>query len=424
MELDTFENPVETTDELDTFEAGVYPSDSETFDEEVAAKGEEADSEEKQEVSKDEVETDSQVNNLDEKEDKGEEEQESKSSDEESSDKGTEEDKPSEEKSEDESKDADNVSKDDGDTATKLVKGIAGDKRVEIPEDTTFRVRINGKANRVPIQELINNYSGKVAYNEKFEELAQERQEFDTSFKEFEEERESIIEDIRGVTDRVKGFFEGKNKPNDALNFMLDSLGIDSFQYNKAVFEQMAEEFINYAQMDEVERDNYWLKQEKEHLLKSNETLAKKTEAEKTREESQRHLEELRQTHGISEEQYSEAVQDIEELGEEADPETVVRYAAMKPFTLQAEDLVEPYKEQMDDQELHDVVVKISRDLFSGELDKDTIAQILEENYKLDEYISEANSKVVKDDAPVVSKKSKEAELESFDDFDNDFYGY
>jgi hypothetical protein len=421
MSLDTFDNPAEEqpTDGLDTFDNDVYPSDNESFDEEVAAKGED------QQETKNEVDPNSQVNNLDEKEDEGEKSEKSESDDEKSPDKGAEEDKQAKEESENESKDASDVSKDDGSSSKKLVKGIAGDKQVKIPEDTTFRVRIDGKAHRVPIQELINNYSGQVAYNEKFEALASERKEFDTRFQEYEQERQEIIQDIKGVTDRVRGVFEGKNKPLDAVEFMLDSMGVDSFKYKKEAFNQMAEEFIEYAQMDEVERDNYWLRQEKEYLQKAKENLASQTEAERNREESQRHIAQLRQAHGINEEQYAEAEADIRELGQETSPEQIVRYAAMKPFTLEAENLVEQYSDQMSDDEYDDVVIKISRELFSGDLDSESVARILEETYALDDYIDEANSKVIKDDAPIVSRSGKEAnKIESFDDYEDEYFDY
>ena len=408
-------------DELDTFDNGTYTegdANVESFDDSEesqddgqAEKGQ--DSEKAGKESKgEEVDSDSQVNNLEVKEEKKSEEDE-----EEDPDKSDKEDKSDEEGSKDDEKSADDVSKDDGSPAGKTLKGIVDGKKVEVPEDTTFRVRVDGKATRVPIQELINNYSGKVAYDQKFSELGEEKKAFESQNQQFIAEKDEIISDIQEMRSRVLGVFDGKNKPADAVAFMLDKMGVDSFKYKKAVMEQQAEEFMDYIEMDEVERELYWQKEENKHLQQSQGSLKARSEEEQNRKEAQSRIESAREAHGISEEQYNETSRELADL-EDVTPETIAGYAAMKPFTELSTELMEPYKDQLSDDALNSVIVDIARDMFANrEITKEEMAQILEEEFALDDYIQEANSKVIKEDSYRSPKRSKEAEpLDMFED--------
>ena len=396
-ELDTFDSPAEPMgSELESFDNDDYDYSPDKTEEEedeapVAKK-----------ASKDEVDPDSQVNNLDEKEDVVEVKKQVVAKTEASV-------APVKEET-------------DIEPTGKAVKAIFGDKQMEIPEEATVRVRIDGKAQRVPVRELINNYSGKVAYEEKFNKLGEEKKSFDRTYKVFESEKAEVISDIQNILTRVEGVYSGKNTPSDAIEFILDKLGFDAFKYKQAVMEHYAEEFINLAEMDETERQLYWQKMQNEHLIKSQETLKNQSEDTRIRKERESSLKTLRETHGVSEEEFASARSELSETYKDLTEEQIVRYAAMKPFTIQAEELMDEYRDQLDTTEFNEAIVTISKNMFQDRnLTPEMVAEILEEQYALDEYVSKVNKKhPKKQEAKAESKASNASKAyEDWDDFDD-----
>lgn len=69
----------------------------------------------------------------------------------------------------------------------KTVKVKAGDQDLEIPNSAPVPVKINGKDSTVPLQELINNYSGKTNYDKKFNDLALEKKQVQNQKQELQE---------------------------------------------------------------------------------------------------------------------------------------------------------------------------------------------------------------------------------------------
>ena len=52
-----------------------------------------------------------------------------------------------------------------------------GEELFNVASDATFKVKVDGKSEEVPLQELINNYSGKTAWDKKFTEIGKEKKE-------------------------------------------------------------------------------------------------------------------------------------------------------------------------------------------------------------------------------------------------------
>lgn len=63
-------------------------------------------------------------------------------------------------------------------TASRPLTLVDGDKQVEVQDNATLEVTIDGKKEKVSIKDLRDNYSGKVAYDRKFTQLSQERKAF------------------------------------------------------------------------------------------------------------------------------------------------------------------------------------------------------------------------------------------------------
>ena len=75
-----------------------------------------------------------------------------------------------------------------------------GEENLEMPANAIFKHKIDGEEVDVELQELLNNYSGKVSYDKKFQEFSSER-------KYFEEERNDYNQQIENINKYINLHF-------------------------------------------------------------------------------------------------------------------------------------------------------------------------------------------------------------------------
>jgi len=420
---------MQVTDATDTFEDGPYtdgPMDElESFDDEGAVSGEE-DGEEGQSTEEKSVQTeepedfdtDSQVNLLDEKEDAGTEKKE------EGSEKGnSKEDEKSEKSDEDSESDEspeNDASKDVRDTAEDIrnLKAFRDGKQYEIPEDAQIQVKVNGKSEKVSLTDLRDNYSGKVAYDEKFSTLTEERNHFKSEKESYNAEIETIKEHFGNIRQLTERGMSGEVDPVSSMNYMLDLMGINTVDYNKAMFNHMSEEFDMYAQMTESERDAHWTKRENAYLVKKQESLTTRQAEEKTQADLNQHVNSLREAHSISEEDYVSAENDLKsENFQGITPEKIVQAAKLKPLLSQADDMLGKYSEQLTDEEYNTVSVDIATTMLNTpELTVDQVKLALAEQFEVESIMTEIEKKTGPAKQVKTSSAPSTDELDMFDD--------
>lgn len=422
-DLDTFDSPaIETnTSGLDTFDDGPYtegPEDEGTEDvttEDVQDKEQESDQEDGQEEdSGEKVDTDSQVNNLEEKEEKEEAKRE------EESDKGDKESDSDDEKSDDEQTDDSAPENEDNAPTGKSFKAFLDGKKYEIPENAEIKVKVDGKNEKVSLTELRDNYSGKQSWDKKFNELSAERKEHQEEREQYVQERDYIRGELQGIRQAADKAMDGEGSPMEFVDKVLDMMNIDSYAFNRKMRDYLQEEFEIMSDMTEIEKEAYWTKKENEYLVKQKENLESRTAEEKANTEFRQHVESLRQSHDVSEEQFTSAYQDLVELGQQPTPEDVVGYARTLQPTIQAEKLIEPYEDQLSDDEADDLVVSIAQTLRDDpEITEDDIRTYLAEQLEVDSIVSEIKEKAPsKEDKGSFVKDEKKHSIESFDDYD------
>lgn len=408
-------------DAMDTFDEGPYTQGP--MNEKETSQGGEKSTETKSQEAKSSQEgesfdEDSQVNQLDEKEEKA------AKSDEKKSDKGDEEDKSGDKESKDSESDKDTPADKDAQPTGKTVKAFQDGKRYEIPQDAEVRVKVDGKNVKVPVQELINNYSGKESWDKKFSELSEEKNQYQAEKEQYTQEKEYIQRQLFETRQLAVKALQGEANPLDFVNNLLDQMNLNSYDFHKALRESMAEEWSLYSEMTEVEREAYELKQRNEFLERKQETSEKTLQEQKAQEELLQYVDSLRQTHGVSEEEYVSAHNALSELGGEFSAEDVVKYAAMVEPTIRAEQLVEPYLEQLSDEKADELIVQLAREFYADKsLTNDEVAKFLAEEYEVEDIVSTLEEKVVKEDNNFQYGKNRPQEestgIESFDDFDN-----
>lgn len=414
MELDTFDDGPYTEGPEEGMEASLEEENVET--EEAS----EEQSTEEESVQTDEEETfddDSQVSLLDEKEEKREETAEKKD------DKGDEEDKESDEDAKSDESEEDDAAEDARSTEEEIrnIKAFRNGKMYEVPEDATFKTKVNGKWETPTLQELKDDYSGRVMWDRKFTELSEDKKEWSEEKEAYEQEIDLIRSHMVNISELVKSAMQGEGSHNAPMEYLLDLMGADTLNYSKAMYNSQAEEFDLYSQMTESERDAYWTKKENAYLTKRHESSMKRQADVKTQEENAQRIHSLREAHGISEEAYVSASKDLEAEGvENITPEQIVKAAKLTPLVSTSYELLEEYADQMSTDELNEMAAEIATTMYeTPDISVDQVKKVLAEQFKVEELVSTLEKKTAqKEQISNVMPKKKADHLESFDDFD------
>ena len=235
-----------TTEALDTFDDGSYtegPIDGEQ--QEAASEEQSTEEVPKQAETKEEIDPDSQLNMLDAKEVKAEEEVE------ETADKEAEGSGEGDKVKEPESDGEEQTSENDGDSAEEIrnLKAFRDGKQYEIPEDAQLKVKVKGKWEKVPLTELRDNYAGKVAYDEKFQDLSSKAKHFENEKNDYQSEIEMIRNHLGEIAQLTTSAIKGEGSVTANMEYLLDLMGGNSLEYKKAMYDTMSEDLYMYGQM-------------------------------------------------------------------------------------------------------------------------------------------------------------------------------
>jgi hypothetical protein len=131
----------------------------------------------------------------------------------------------------------------------------------------------------------------------------------------------------------------------------------------------------------------------------------------------------LRQAHGISEEQYLNALDELEADGVDTSKmsdEQVVDFASLKPHVTTVQDVLEPYEANIDDQKYSKVVQQLARELRSGEYTKEQLQEWARKEF-MDEDLKDLQTRTTEVQKRTVQKEPIKApeKFESFADFDD-----
>lgn len=231
------------------------------------------------------------------------------------------------------------------------VKGEKDEVKEEAPETSKdvineskalpdmVKVKINGTETDVPLKDVINSYSGQ-------QEIQRRFTEFDKSKKAFEAEKQQLtgmndyvkqeLGDLRqsfesSLSQYQKNGYMDKN-PMEAVNQLLDKMGINSNLYQRAVFEHQLPDYAKFFNMNDVERDAHYTKQENEYLRRKEQGFNERDQQVKVREENQRKDVELIRGAGLDSVKYDELENELTEAGhKDLTPSKVVEYAKQKP---------------------------------------------------------------------------------------------
>jgi len=206
--------------------------------------------------------------------------------------------------------------------AIKPIQLSHGENKYDILPTAEVPIKVDGESQSVPLQELINNYSGKVAWDKRFNEINQEKQAFSKERREFVDEKEF-------VENKINRFHElSQTDPIQAFDFLCEIAGKDPIEFQKTFRDNLVKQFENYYELDDIGKREFNLT-EQERLLdrrRQSETN-KKTQAEQAQAQ-QREIQSAIEKYGIDEDRYHEVISELRRASPQTAIETshVIRY--------------------------------------------------------------------------------------------------
>lgn len=185
--------------------------------------------------------------------------------------------------------------------APKLVKAKVGDKEIDLDLGAMIPVTINGKPGEATLEDLRNNYAGKVAWDARFSQLGHKEQAF---------------EKIKGqFTEQAREWFAlSKVDGMQALMKMAEMNGEDPITWRKNFMEKLMPGLEKYRDMTDDERAQADRDFELEQLKRENESHRRSKEEQAAISALTSKVESLQQTHQIDSETFAVTFNRLEGL--------------------------------------------------------------------------------------------------------------
>lgn len=147
--------------------------------------------------------------------------------------------------------------------AAKKIGFKVGDTNVELLEDAVTDWKVDGKPVKVPLKELLQNYSGKVAWEKRFSEVSATRKTLAEQAMQFESQKtrhSQLINDMHTAAKEGRTF--------DAISSMIQMTGvqIDAREYVKGLRESLIQQAKQLSGMTPEQREVFDQKEELSYL--------------------------------------------------------------------------------------------------------------------------------------------------------------
>jgi hypothetical protein len=192
-------------------------------------------------------------------------------------------------------KDVDTKSESDKPLTKAELKKIAaryGETTYDVPLEAKLKHKVDGQEVELEIQELLNNYAGKTAWDKKFTELGTEKKKYQ--------------EELEIVNKYVNDFAEISKKDKLAgLIKLAESVGLDPLQYKRQLRSDLLGSYGDYLKMDEQQRAHYEQVEELNYLKGLRESEIQKQQQAQAENARQAQLRSFQEAQGIDNERMS-----------------------------------------------------------------------------------------------------------------------
>lgn len=181
----------------------------------------------------------------------------------------------------------------------KKIKAKLGEKEVEIDEDIIVPVKINGKDELIPLKELQSQFSGKVAYDKKFQEMDRERRQFHSKVEE--------------ANNKIKSIFEEQD-PEMRFYRMAEFSGVDPLEVRQKFLSENMNLLEKWYSMSEDERKADAIAYENKVMKHKLESQAKAQAQEKSKGQLEARIKSLEEAHKFTPDEFWQRYDEIQDL--------------------------------------------------------------------------------------------------------------
>lgn len=184
--------------------------------------------------------------------------------------------------------------------------------------EESHKVTVDGEEVEVSLQDLKENFAGQQAWDKKFQELGNEKQEHQAKVEQFNTNAKQFSELV------------GEGKAQEALDFVLEVAGLNRDQFVEAYVSQLAPTIAEHLELSPAEREQRALKQQVE-TLKAREAKAQEAQTQTLkRQELKGQVDESLSKYDMSTERFEELQKELIEFGmKDLTPDAVGQYHVM-----------------------------------------------------------------------------------------------
>jgi len=284
---------------------------------------------------------------------------------------------------------------------------------MEIAANAIFKHKVDGEEVDVELQELLNNYSGKISYDKKF-------QEFSNTKKEFENYKTQYDNDIDAISKYVNTFRQkmSSENPMEALDYFAEFSGMKPHEFRRKLVNAMIPEVNRVSQMSADQYRNEYLKAENNYLQRQQESENARLQAEQSNKELLNEIRQVQEAHNMTEESFLESFQELTQSGYEGEitPQAVAEYHMHSQAFSKADSILSQVNQNLsNDQKIVESLQKVIVE--NPNFDDNDLLDIVQEVYG--NFKQETSKKVSKKVDKPIKKQAVPQQKQDYVDWDD-----
>ena len=300
--------------------------------------------------------------------------------------------------------------------SSKKIKAKYGEEEIDMDIDTEIPIKVDGEVKYFKVKDLMNHKAGEVAWDKRFSQLDRDKKSHEFS----QNEHNQKIQKFKTILDGIQ---DGKSSPIDAMNFFIDSSGVDGHNFYKGLRNSLFENMEEYVLMSDEQRAVHDLTKENDFLVKRQTALNEDNKLKHARSALEGEIDQTRKAYGIEGDEFVEAYEMLKknvspEFAGKITPKNIAEYAMDLRGIKRSDTVIRAVDEKLvTNQKFFNSVFEIIREnpSFTDQDVVDILAKTLgKRNVKALE--DKINSNPEKQ---TLTKKQKE--IESFDDLDDEY---
>lgn len=293
--------------------------------------------------------------------------------------------------------------------------GKSGDNELEVNADTMFTHKVEGQDVDVSLQELLQNYAGKVPYDRRYQELDVAKKDFNIAKDNYENEVKAVNKYINDFAEKVKG-----GDPLGALSYFAEFSGMKPYEFKDALINQLAPEVDRLRNLTPEEYRQEQLNSQNEYSEKLHKSEAERRQHEQSEWELKKEIQGLQQTYGIGDSDFENAYYAIKESDYQGEisPQTVVDYIQYNRSYDKAEEILSQVNPELIKQE--SVVDALQEEILRyPDWTNEQLLEVVKDAFgATQKKVSQSVSNKVQS-APKKQKEKQEREKEQYLSFDD-----